>query len=198
MVNHRDQQSFGSSDVWMAHLISDLFDMFSLTSNGLLAGSISAISHGEGLLSSSLKPSAHLFRCSCSSGAPHRSWLWRVCLYDLYTTHQCSYDGITSFHIALACCFLSLCHEVVYEVPSVISFALKYLTWASASLAPGVLRINISFTFFMASFFFRVFILAQPYILFSLSSQRFVTRLPPCIFHASASADWLLFGSPLT
>ena len=42
---------------------------------------------------------------------------------DLFSTCQCSRDGIELFHITLACCFLRLICNTVYKVPSVFSNA---------------------------------------------------------------------------
>ena len=110
---------------------------------------------------------------------------------DLFSTCQCSCDGIELFHVTLACCFVRLFCETVYKVPSVFSNASFDLV-----VGFGVLGLNVCFPdsrLVMIQHLLRLFpdfILVQCIhtcispMLFGLPSQSLLTRLPSCVFYA--------------
>ena len=88
-------------------------------------------------------------------------------VWDLFSTCQCSCDGIELFHATLACCFLCLFSETVYEVPSVFSNASFDLLVGFVGFGLSVCfpdsrfaMIQHSFAFFLTLILFSVSTLA--------------------------------------
>ena len=148
---------------WMALLISALPGLFPLTCKGSSAGSLSGISLGGGLLSSVLKCSAHLPLCSSWSVSisplSARTGLPVLFLTPASVLVMESRSLKSPFPAASSAC---LARSSTKFLRSFLMFCLtslltlEYLVRASAFLALVLLRFNTSFSFFLASIFFRV------------------------------------------